>query len=62
MWLQERSDSHKLKLGIFSKLIGLRHTPLSAELVQGLDSIDAVFSDNRTVREAARRGRGTSQR
>jgi hypothetical protein len=50
--LQQRSDAQKAKLEIFSKLIGLRHTPLSAEMVQALNSIDAVFATDPGVREA----------
>ena len=50
--LQRRSDAHKAKLSIFATLVGLRHTPLSAELVRSLNQIDAVFVDDPAVREA----------
>jgi hypothetical protein len=50
--LRGRSDAQKAKLSIFATLIGLRHTPLSAELVQALNQIDAVFADDSAVREA----------
>jgi hypothetical protein len=50
--LQRRSDAYEAKLSIFTTLIGLRHAPLSAELVQALNQIDAVFADNRAVRDA----------
>jgi len=50
--LQRRSDAYKAKLSIFATLVGLRHTPLSADLVRALNQIDAVFVDDQTVREA----------
>jgi hypothetical protein len=50
--LQRRSDAHKAKLPIFATMVGLRHTPLSAELVRALNLIDAVFVDDPAVREA----------
>jgi Family of unknown function (DUF6680) len=34
--LQRRSDAYKAKLSIFATLVGLRHTPLSTELVRTL--------------------------
>jgi len=50
--LQAHSDARKAKLSIFATLIGLRHAPLSVELVQALNQIDAVFVDDPAVREA----------
>jgi hypothetical protein len=52
VWLQQRSDAYKLKLDVFSRLVGLRHAPLSEELVRTLNQIDAVFADNPAVRDA----------
>jgi Family of unknown function (DUF6680) len=50
--LQRRSDSYRAKLDIFGTLIGLRHQPLSSDLVRALNLIDVVFADDAGVREA----------
>jgi hypothetical protein len=50
--LQRRSDAYKAKLAVFSRLVSLRHANTSNELIELLNSIDAVFADDRNVREA----------
>jgi hypothetical protein len=50
--LQRRSDAHQSKLTVFSTLISLRHAPLSGDLIRALNSIDAVFADDPSVRQA----------
>jgi hypothetical protein len=50
--LQERSDSKKAKIALFSTLVSLRHDPTNADFLQALNLIDVVFVDDAAVREA----------
>lgn len=50
--LQRRSGFYKDKLTIFGTLMAQRHDPFSVETVKALNLIDAVFADDRAVREA----------
>jgi hypothetical protein len=50
--LQRRADSRAAKVRLFNTLIGLRHNLFKPETVEALNSIDAVFVDEPSVREA----------
>jgi hypothetical protein len=50
--LQRRAARRNEKLSILGVLLSLRHLPLSPEAVKPLNLIDAVFADDREVREA----------
>lgn len=49
--LQQRADSRAAKVKLFSTLIGLRHDLFTSETVEAINSIDAVFVDDKEVRE-----------
>lgn len=50
--LQKRSELAKQKLTILGVLISFRHDPLAPEAIRSLNLIDAVFADDRKIREA----------
>ncbi|MFZ1992212.1 MAG: DUF6680 family protein [Alphaproteobacteria bacterium] len=50
-WLQRRADRRAAKIKLFSELLGLRHNNFAPEALEVLNAIDAVFIDNRDVRE-----------
>ena len=50
IWLQNRGEKRKQKLGLFHVLIATRHAPVNDESVRAYNTIDIIFRDKKHVR------------
>ena len=53
-WIERYREKRSQKISVFSTLIATRATPLSAEHVRALNTIDLAFKDDKLVIEAWR--------
>jgi hypothetical protein len=51
-WIQNKREERKEKINLLGILLSMRHNPLSPENFKALNMIDAVFANDRAVREA----------